>query len=581
MKNSLERRILIFSLLALVLTVAINTAVNVDSFRRSYRDGILQRAETFATALKNQVEAVVNLGLPLDDITGISKVCEETVQKDPEISYCLVEDSAGIPLYFNATGYPENANVQYLDNLSPNIAVLDSNLLGKFYDYALPIYDFDEKVVGRVRVGFRNAVLEDLVMKHLASTSLVLAGALLLVFGAVVAFTRYDLVIPLRRLGGMSDELAAGNFDAKAPVLKTRELAILGNTLSAMATSLREREEEISRNYEELEQTNLELQKSYENLESISSELGRSREMYRSLLDDASDAILVCDEDDVVVIANKAAERFFGIPKGRMEKNNYFSFLESIKCRDVEQQFEHLKSVKPGQPGETELRFWREMDQRSLFGRASASVVVDKDRRRLVQVIIRDATREEEVRQSLERTASEMERLNQMKNSFLGLASHELKTPLTIIMGYVELLLADREKPLDDDVLDLVRHIAKASDRLSEIVRDMVDVSLIDGRTIDLVSQDIDINTLIQRAVDKAEPHIHQRHQILTLMLANDLPLVKCDAERMVQAIGNILNNAIKLARSSFNRVLSSGRGCRKSLPRPGPQGFVPSRIKR
>ena len=163
-----------------------------------------------------------------------------------------------------------------------------------------------------------------------------------------------------------------------------------------------------------------------------------------------------------------------------------------------------------------------------------------------MQVIVRDATKEEEVRLGLERTATEMERLNQMKNSFLGLASHELKTPLTIIMGYVELLLSDRDEPFDDDTLGLIRHISKASERLSEIVRDMVDVSLIDGRTIDLISEDVDINILVQRAVDRSESFVRQRRQTLRLDLASDLPLVKCDVERIIQVIGNVLGNAIK-----------------------------------
>ncbi|NIQ09869.1 MAG: PAS domain S-box protein [Gammaproteobacteria bacterium] len=313
-----------------------------------------------------------------------------------------------------------------------------------------------------------------------------------------------------------------------------------------MANSLRERDEELGRNYEELEQTNLELQKSYENLESISSDLGRSREMYRSLLDDASDAILVCDEDDTIIIANKAAERFFGLPKTRMEKNNYFTFLESIHCTDIEALFEHHKEIKPGQSSVADVRFWREMDNRSLIGKASTSVVMDKENHRLSQIIVRDSTSEEEVRLNLERTANEMERLNQMKNSFLGLASHELKTPLTIIVGYVELLLSEREQPLDNETLELIKHIAKASDRLSEIVRDMVDVSMIDGKTVDLVSQEVDINVLVRRAVEKEAPYIQQRNQNLGLQLANDLPLVKCDVERIVQAVGNVLNNAIK-----------------------------------
>ena len=115
-------------------------------------------------------------------------------------------------------------------------------------------------------------------------------------------------------------------------------------------------------------------------------------------------------------------------------------------------------------------------------------------------------------------------------------------------MGYVELLLSERDEPFDDDTLSLIRHISKASERLSEIVRDMVDVSLIDGRTIDLISQDVDINILVQRAVDKWEPSVHQRHQALKLELTRDLPLVKCDVERIIQVIGNVLGNAIKFS---------------------------------
>ena len=62
---------------------------------------------------------------------------------------------------------------------------------------------------------------------------------------------------------------------------------------------------------------------------------------------------------------------------------------------------------------------------------------------RLVQAIFQDITREKEILQNLERSASDLARLNRMKDSFLGLASHELKTPLTVIMGYSELITSD------------------------------------------------------------------------------------------------------------------------------------------
>ncbi|MEN8687740.1 MAG: HAMP domain-containing sensor histidine kinase, partial [Desulfuromonadales bacterium] len=167
----------------------------------------------------------------------------------------------------------------------------------------------------------------------------------------------------------------------------------------------------------------------------------------------------------------------------------------------------------------------------------------------------------------LERTASEMERLNQMKNSFMGLASHELKTPLTIIMGYVELLLSEREPQLDEDTIKLIRHIAKASDRLSEIVRDIVDVSMIDGRTVDLVSRYVDINVLVMRAANNVEQYINQREQTLNLNLAEDLPLIKCDFERIVQAIGNVLNNAIKFTPDKGRIIVETKLVLRPRVP--------------
>ncbi len=546
MKNSLERRILLFSFLALTLTLAVNTGFNVDSFRRSYRDGILQRAQTFATALKDQVESVVNLGLPLNEIDGVSKHCQQVVKNDPEISYCLVENASGVVLYHNDGVYPETSSVKFLGTLSPDVSILESSIIGKIYDFAIPIYDFNDNVTGRVRIGFSNAVLHQLVLNHLASTVLVLAIAFIVVFSIIVLFSRYDLVLPIRRLCEMASEVASGKFDAKVPEQRTRELAMLGDTLNNMAVSLQERDEQIGRNYQELEQTNLELQISYENLESLSSELGRSREMYRSLLDDASDAILVCNDEDNLVLANKAAECFFGLPRDRMEGRNYFSFLEVINCRDVELQFERHQEVVAGRSGTTEIRFWRSMDRHSVLGRATSTAIVGKNGKKLVQIVVRDVTKEEAVRQGLEKTASEMARLSQMKNSFLGLASHELKTPLTIIMGYVELLQSERDIPLDEDALELVHHISKASDRLSEIIRDMVDVSLLDGNTVELVSQEVDVNALVQRAVDRSEGFIRQREQILTLDLGKDLPLVRCDVDRMVQSLSNILGNAIK-----------------------------------
>ena len=181
-----------------------------------------------------------------------------------KIAYCLIESSSGVVLYHSDTNYPDITTVEYLGNLSPGISILDSKVMGKVYDYAAPVSDYDDKVAGRVRIGFQDVVLDKLVMDHLGSTVLVLAAAFIVTFILIILFSRYDLVLPIRRLCGMAEDLAAGRFDTKAPTLRTRELAMLGTTLTDMANSLRDRDEELSHNYQEVEQTNLELQRSYE-----------------------------------------------------------------------------------------------------------------------------------------------------------------------------------------------------------------------------------------------------------------------------------------------------------------------------
>lgn len=559
MKTSLERRILIFSFLALALTILVNTGFNVASFHNSYRDGILRRCDTLAVGLKRQIENVLNLGLPLTEIDGLSERCQTLVANDPEIAYCLVETGQGEILYHSEPPFPVDNETSFLGRISESTIILESAALGLTYDHSVPIYNFDERLTGRVRIGFQKAILTSLTVDHFLSSMAVLGAAFVVVFSLIILLARYNLVRPIQRLCQVAGEIASGRFDVQAPQLKASELQMLSNSLEEMSRSLKERDEKIQEHLQDLELTNRELQNSYESLERISSELGRNREMYRSLLEDASDAILVCDEQDNLLLVNKAAEKFFGLPKERIIGRNYLSFLEMIRCQDIENLFAHYRQATPGESLQSEFRFIRSLDQKQLLGWATSSAIIGRGGKRLLQIIVRDATQEEEIRRNLEKAATEMARLNQMKNSFLGLASHELKTPLTIIMGYVELLTTEMADQLSSATAEMVGHIARAAERLAEIVRDMVDVSMLDDRTIELVSQPIDINTLVQRSMDKVRPFIEQRKQSLSPQLGHDLPLVKCDVDRMIQAVGNVLGNAIKFT-PDHGRILVGTR---------------------
>ncbi len=150
------------------------------------------------------------------------------------------------------------------------------------------------------------------------------------------------------------------------------------------------------------------------------------------------------------------------------------------------------------------------------------------------------------MQENLERSAQELLRLNQMKDSFLGLVSHELKTPLTIILGYTELLLQGQSEGVDDKSLPMIRNINDAAERLNRVVQDMVDISLIDGRNLHLNVQDVQINALIEASARNMAFPMEQRSQHLDLDLDKALPAVKGDPERLLQMINNLMKNAVK-----------------------------------
>jgi signal transduction histidine kinase len=133
-----------------------------------------------------------------------------------------------------------------------------------------------------------------------------------------------------------------------------------------------------------------------------------------------------------------------------------------------------------------------------------------------------------------------------MKDSFLGLASHELKTPLTVIMGYAELITTDMADRLDKTVLEMVQNISNASLRLDSIVKDLVDISMIDEQRVRLKFEDLDINTLVEATVNELSFFFSMRHQKIQVQLDATIPGIKGDRIRLMQLLSNVLGNAIK-----------------------------------
>lgn len=563
MKITLQKRILLFSLLTLTLTIGVNTGFDIETFRRDYRDSIILRCKTLAEGLKLSIENVLALGLPLPGLEGVDERCKGLVATDPEIAYCLVEDSKGKPLYASNPDYAYSNVTELVTSLNEltTLVVFVPNQSG-YYDVALNLHAADGSLAGRIHIGFSEEILSERVAGILQRSVLVLIVGFTLVFGLIYFFSRRDLILPIRRLQTMAQKIAEGDFQVEEPELSSHEFSELGSALREMASSLEERDRKIKEGYRDLRRANEELQNSHVNLENIGGELGRSREMYRSLMEDASDAILVSDEEDRIVLLNKVCESFFGIPRDEVVGSNLFSFFEILQVEEIEALYDLHQAVLKGGTQETEFRFVRKSDGVTGIGWLRASAVTGGNGKRNVQSIVRDVTQEHEVLENLEQSAQELKRLNQMKDSFLGVASHELKTPLTVILGYTELLMTEWNDRISPDMAGIVKHISSSAERLSTIVRDMVDVSMLEYKRLQMQKMPEDLNTLIEHAIEELQYFFHRRNQKISLQLEDGLPLILCDGDRIEQVVGNLVGNAIKFTPDGGTITVKT-RSCR------------------
>jgi len=565
MNMTLEKRILLFSFLILFLTIFIGSGMDIMALRKDQVNALNLRSKGLATGLKSSVEKVLNLGLELRDMSGLSEKCREIIEGNPDIAYCVVAGLDGRVLFASDPRYDvfpelEIQNVEVAPGESRvhkrrvSKSIEDED--GSFYDTAVPVLSPYGKPIARVHVGFSDKVVFDKMKGMMFKTLFLLAVSLVISFTLIVLFMRKYVMQPISTLLKGVKQISEGAFETQIGDVQVYEFNELARNVNIMSQFLKSRDAEIKKNCRDMENTFEELQESYRKLEAVSAELERSEELYKSLMEDASDAIVVIGSDDSVRMVNKMAEEFFGYQAKELVGLPLTKMLLLLNIGNIPKVQRIFREAAEGVHIAEEMQLSRK-EGGSMVAMLHASSIKNgvED---LVQAIFRDVTREREIILNLEKSSADLARLNRMKDSFLGLASHELKTPLTVIMGYSELITTDLADRVDKTVLEMVVNIANAAARLDNIIKDMVDVSMIDEKRLQLKMDDIQLNRLIEASVNELRFFFSMRKQEVVVNLDESIPTIRGDALRLMQLLSNILGNAIKFTPDGGRITVSS-----------------------
>jgi signal transduction histidine kinase len=157
---------------------------------------------------------------------------------------------------------------------------------------------------------------------------------------------------------------------------------------------------------------------------------------------------------------------------------------------------------------------------------------------------------EEKVRE-LEKINEELQRVEKMKSDFVVLAGHELRTPLTVIYGYLQILMANPAIPGEQDDEGSPRHllakVSEAVNRLSQVIQDILNVSLIDANRLDLAHEPVFLSSSVQSVLHNLRSFGPRRQLVFELGQGlKNVPVLEGDPRRLHQALWNIISNAIK-----------------------------------
>lgn len=138
-----------------------------------------------------------------------------------------------------------------------------------------------------------------------------------------------------------------------------------------------------------------------------------------------------------------------------------------------------------------------------------------------------------------------LKELDRVKNEFVHTVSHDLRSPLTAILGYVELL--ERVGPINTQQRDFIRRVQVSVQNITALINDLLDLGRIEAG-FDARKEAVSVNPILQFTVDDILSQAIEKKQAIDLDAPTDLPEVVCNPVRLRQMISNLLSNAIKFS---------------------------------
>lgn len=352
---------------------------------------------------------------------------------------------------------------------------------------------------------FKIGVTRDLIQQNSLFLFYSLLVLLVIVFAALGAISiAKHINEPLKQFTRSATEIARGNFNHKVPTPSDEELGKLAKLFNFMTKELRRLNDM--------------------NLNKIINEKTKTETIMKNI----ADGVIVTDPDNKVLVVNSMAESWFGLREidivdQPVEKliyeQNLLTLINIIRTEGNHDDDKVEFSIKP------------DNKRKAIVLQAKAARVIDPEKKLIgIVTIFRDVTKEKEI--------------DRMKTELVSMVAHELRSPLTSIAGFSELLLDDGVT--EQQSKEYAEIILKESNRLGNLINKFLDISRIESGKSQVHKTMVNLGDVIESVLEMNMYLAERKGMQVDLNIPEDIAPVFVDRQMIGEVVLNLFSNAVK-----------------------------------